>query len=446
MKKSLLSALMVCSLTLAAIPSTAFADNIDQQINQQDQKINDLKEQQSDVQAQISPLEEEIATVTAKVSALESQQQQLNEETSQLQETIATLKVRIAKREEAIQKQARNVQVNGQSTSYVGAVLDADSFSDVVGRVRAVSTIVSANNELVEQQKQDKQKVEEKVQENQEKIAELTATQQQLDQQKNAIANKKAELNVLKANLAAEQATAENDKAKLNKQKEAAEAEQARILKEQQAAEKARQEESARQAELAKKAEAAAQESTTKSEENTAKPSEASSNSTATPEAPANENGSSKQESAPVIDVADNSDNQSTPEPIPAPGIVTGGGIDHSNEANAYAPGQCTWYVKQVAPWAGPYWGNGEQWGRSAQADGYQVDGTPAAGSIVVFAGGQSVGSWTADPVYGHVAYVESYNAANNTITISQGGMGFATPMGPNLETLSASGLAYIHR
>lgn len=110
-----------------------------------------------------------------------------------------------------------------------------------------------------------------------------------------------------------------------------------------------------------------------------------------------------------------------------------------------YAVGQCTWYVKNVAPWAGTYWGNGCQWGASAAADGFQVDGTPTPGSIVVFGQGQSVGTWNADPSYGHVAYVQSYNASDNTITITQGGMGFPSPTGPNTATLSAAGLQYIH-
>ena len=81
-----------------------------------------------------------------------------------------------------------------------------------------------------------------------------------------------------------------------------------------------------------------------------------------------------------------------------------------------YAVGQCTWYVKNRAPWVGTYWGNGAQWGASAAADGYTVNGTPAAGAVVVFAAGQSVGGeWTADGTYGHVAYVESYDPAKAT-------------------------------
>lgn len=116
-------------------------------------------------------------------------------------------------------------------------------------------------------------------------------------------------------------------------------------------------------------------------------------------------------------------------------------GIDHSASGNAYSWGQCTWYVKTVAPWVGTYWGNGADWGYSAAADGYRVDSTPTVGSVVVFAAGQH--GFSAQ--YGHVGYVESVND-DGTFTFSQGGMGFASPAGPNYQTLSAAGLQFIHK
>ncbi|WHA08559.1 glucan-binding protein [Enterococcus montenegrensis] len=439
MKKSLLSALLVCSLTLAAVPSNvAFADTIDEKIEAQDQKINSLQGQQADVSNQISSLEAEIAAVAEKVSDLENKQAKLNEDTMKLQDKIATLKVRIAKREEAIKKQARDVQVNGQSTNFIDAVVESDSLSDAIGRVQAMTTIVKANNDLVAQQKRDKQAVETKVKENEEKVNALAANQKELETQKNAIANKQAELNVLKANLAAEEATAKSDKDKLNKQKAQAEAEAARIRKEQEAKAAAAAKEAARQEKLAAQAQ---QETTTPA--NNESGSTAGSTET---NKPAQDNQTGNTGNNNNNNSNDNDTNNDNNDSGNNNWGGSGNGIDHSGSGNMYAQGQCTWYVKQVAPWVGTYWGNGAQWGGSAAADGYRVDGTPAAGAVVVFAGGQSVGSWNADPVYGHVAYVESYNAANNTITISQGGMGFSSPTGPNIETLSASGLTYIHR
>lgn len=68
--------------------------------------------------------------------------------------------------------------------------------------------------------------------------------------------------------------------------------------------------------------------------------------------------------------------------------------------AGSYPAGQCTWGVKVLAPWAGPYWGNGADWSYSAEAAGFKVGTTPMVGSII---------SWD-DGGYGHVAYVTAVN------------------------------------
>ena len=50
---------------------------------------------------------------------------------------------------------------------------------------------------------------------------------------------------------------------------------------------------------------------------------------------------------------------------------------------NRYPVGQCTWGVKEVAPWASNWWGNGGDWAGSAASQGYAVGSTPVTGSIV---------------------------------------------------------------
>jgi len=121
-----------------------------------------------------------------------------------------------------------------------------------------------------------------------------------------------------------------------------------------------------------------------------------------------------------------------------------GSGAAYSSSGNTYPWGQCTWYAKQRSGWAGNGWGNGAQWGASAAAQGFTVNHTPAAGAIVVFGAGQMVGNWQADPAYGHVAFVES--VSGNSITVSQGGMGFDNPAGPNTQTISGAGsFSYVH-
>ena len=67
MKKSVLSALMVCSITLTsvALPSAAFADEYDTKIQQQDQKINALTSQMSDAEAKVAAIENDMVERTS---------------------------------------------------------------------------------------------------------------------------------------------------------------------------------------------------------------------------------------------------------------------------------------------------------------------------------------------------------------------------------------------
>ena len=164
MKKSLLSAVMLSSIALTAVgsPIAAAADDFDSQIQQQDKKIADLQNQQASAQSQIEALEGQVSAINTKAQDLLTKQDTLRKESAQLKQEIKDLQERIEKREATIQKQARETQVKNTSSNYIDAVLNADSLADAVGRIQAMSTIVKANQDLVQQQKEDKQAVEAK--------------------------------------------------------------------------------------------------------------------------------------------------------------------------------------------------------------------------------------------------------------------------------------------
>ncbi|CAI3341692.1 C40 family peptidase [Enterococcus cecorum] len=236
MVKKRLSSVVIVSTVLAGTlvaPIVTFADNYDSQIEQKNSEINDLKSKQSEAQSQIDSLESSINKINKKADELLKEQSTLREETVQLQKDIEVLTERIAKREEAIRNQARDVQVNNQSSVYVKALLDATSFTDALGRLKAMTTIVNANNDLVNQQKADKKAVEDKKAENEAKQEEIAKNQAILEEQKGTLEAKQADLNVLKASLAEQQATKESEKQSLAEQKAAFEAEQKRVREQQ---------------------------------------------------------------------------------------------------------------------------------------------------------------------------------------------------------------------
>lgn len=91
------------------------------------------------------------------------------------------------------------------------------------------------------------------------------------------------------------------------------------------------------------------------------------------------------------------------------------GGVNGNGEDPlGYGCNQCVsytaWKMMQVTGWGPSYWGNANMWPAKARSLGYKVSSTPRANSLGVISAGQ----------YGHIVYVQNYNASNNTVDISQ--------------------------
>ena len=72
MKKSVLSALMVCSITLTsvALPSAAFADEYDTKDSTTRSKINALTSQMSDAEAKVAAIENDMVETAKQIDTL----------------------------------------------------------------------------------------------------------------------------------------------------------------------------------------------------------------------------------------------------------------------------------------------------------------------------------------------------------------------------------------
>lgn len=80
------------------------------------------------------------------------------------------------------------------------------------------------------------------------------------------------------------------------------------------------------------------------------------------------------------------SSGNTTPSERPQAGTIPGLTYDYAG-ASSYPVGQCTWGVKVVAPWAGSFWGNADQWPASAAAAGFKTGTTPKVGAIISWSG-----------------------------------------------------------
>ena len=374
MKKKILASLMLSTVLVSqgAVLSSVKANTTDEKIAAQDSKISELTTQQKEAQKQVDEIQTQVTAIQTEQEKLQTENEKLQEESKKLEGEITELSKNIVARNESLENQARSAQTNGTATSYINTIINSNSITEAISRVAAMSEIVSANNKMLQQQKEDKKAISEKQVANNEAINTVIANQQTLADDAQALTTKQAELKVAELNLAAEKATAESEKATLLEKKAAAEAEA----------------KAAAEAEAAYKAQQTSQQQTVA----------ASANTTFAAQVQATSSSSSSSDD----------DSSYTPAPTPVSQRPT-----YSTNASSYPTGECTWGAKTLAPWAGDYWGNGAQWATSAAAAGFRTGSQPQVGAIAC---------WN-DGGYGHVAVVTAVSSSSS-IQVSESNYG----------------------
>ena len=401
MKKKILASLMLSTVLLSngAVLSSVKANTTDEKIAAQDSKISELTTQQKEAQKQVDEVQTQVTAIQTEQEKLQTENEKLQEESKKLEGEITELSKNIVARNESLENQARSAQTNGTATSYINTIINSDSITEAISRVAAMSEIVSANNKMLQQQKEDKKAIAEKQVANNEAINTVIANQQTLADDAQALTTKQAELKVAELNLAAEKATAESEKATLLEQKAAAEAEA----------------KAAAEAEAAYKAKQASQQETVT----------ASANTTFAAQVQATSSSSSS---------SSDDDSSYTPAATTVSQRPT-----YSTNASSYPTGECTWGAKTLAPWAGDYWGNGAQWATSAAAAGFRTGSQPQVGAIAC---------WN-DGGYGHVAVVTAVSSSTS-IQVSESNYGGDRTIGNkrgwfNPTTTSEGYVTYIY-
>ena len=372
------------ALALGTLAPSVNAQDIDSQISSANSQIQNLNNQKQAVAGQVEQLSQDLTNVQSRINSVQAEQETAKANLEVLKAEISKLETLIAERNERLKDQARAVQVNG-ARSYVDFLLNADSITDVVNRIGVIVDLVGANRQLMQEQARDKEQVQTKEQAQKDNLAKQEANEVQLQNLQSELSATFTKHKATLANLSNEELEAIAARDGLVQEKERLAAEKARADAEKAAAQKAAEE--AKEAMLKATEEAVAKAAAT--------PAAATASTPAT--------------------IAAKSESASTP--AKAANIVVGGSFAAPNPSfvaalNGGYFGQCTYYMynrfaQLGAPIRTTALGNAAEWPANAAAAGYGVSSTPRAGTAIVFQRG--VGG--ADPVYGHVGFVERVNA-----------------------------------
>lgn len=372
------------ALALGTLAPSVNAQDIDSQINSANSQIQNLNNQKQAVAGQVEQLSQDLTNVQSRINSVQAEQETAKANLEVLKAEISKLETLIAERNERLKDQARAVQVNG-ARSYLDFLLNADSITDVVNRIGVIVDLVGANRQLMQEQARDKEQVQTNEQAQKDNLAKQEANEVQLQNLQSELSATFTKHKATLANLSNEELEAIAARDGLVQEKERLAAEKARADAEKAAAQKAAEE--AKEAMLKATEEAVAKAAAT--------PAAATASTPAT--------------------IAAKSESASTP--AKAANIVVGGSFAAPNPSfvaalNGGYFGQCTYYMynrfaQLGAPIRTTALGNAAEWPANAAAAGYGVSSTPRAGTAIVFQRG--VGG--ADPVYGHVGFVERVNA-----------------------------------
>lgn len=187
---------------------------LEQQQKDLEEQNSNLESEKEETEKQLQELEQEVDNLNAEVKQLDNEimstEQKINETSQSIEETSADIEnlkqeidkqiERIKERDALLADRARALQKSGGTISYLEVLLGAQSFSDFVTRVSAVSMVVEADKSIIEQHKKDKEVLEENKTELEEQMASLEQLKNQLEEQMASLERKKDE----KADLLAE--------------------------------------------------------------------------------------------------------------------------------------------------------------------------------------------------------------------------------------------------
>ncbi|MED3724660.1 peptidoglycan DD-metalloendopeptidase family protein [Priestia filamentosa] len=222
--------------------------DVSKSLSESKKEIESLEAEQKKIDEEIKQLDEAVTKTSEKIRDKNDEIDKTRQQIENLKKDIKKLDKRIKKRNEILKERARAMQTSGGSVDYIEVLLGSQDFSDLLNRVNAVSTISSADRDILEAHEEDKKVKKEKEDKVKEDLSSLETSLKELETLKADQEKQAAEKDAFMAKLKESQQTAEDKSSKLENEDE--------LLSEQ---EKAIQEQMKKQKEEAEKQVSSAQ-------------------------------------------------------------------------------------------------------------------------------------------------------------------------------------------
>ncbi|EAC5752794.1 peptidase [Listeria monocytogenes] len=170
---------------------------IDKNIDSKNSELNHLESAEKDAAKELESLMKSLDDTNKKLKEQEDKVSSENEKLKKLQKEMEKLRNDIRDRQKVLDNRARAIQTTGTATSYLDMIFEADDFKELVDRVTVVSAIVKADQNIMQDQKDDQDKLKVAESTSEKKLENLKVLAVELEVSKNNMESQKQEKNDL---------------------------------------------------------------------------------------------------------------------------------------------------------------------------------------------------------------------------------------------------------
>lgn len=197
-----LTSIILLSSTIVANAETSqeTINNSENKLQQNAELINQKEAEKSNVSKELQNMQNDLQSIEnnmvknkEELAAVEQKMNETTELIEQKKEEIVVLEDKVHVRKGIMQERLVSLQHSDQASFIIEVLVNSENFTDLVQRATAVSTVLNADKELVNQQQQDLKQIEE------EKL-EIVKQEQLIKEQQDSLVTIQADLenNLLK--------------------------------------------------------------------------------------------------------------------------------------------------------------------------------------------------------------------------------------------------------
>lgn len=216
MKKSTyMASFLALSILLGgqAIHMPAYADDLDDQVQDLQGQIDSSRLEQEnwqqvieDVSAKLKQIQADLDAANARLQSIQTKQAEINAQIAQTQNEIVKMEAYLKTRQDVLNRRVCAIYMHGQ-LNYLEVILGANSFSDFANRVELLKRVIRSDYNLILEIQKQKAAIEAKKAQLEEDKRQLDALAAEAEKTRQEIAKKKAEqqkvLDAAKSNKAA---------------------------------------------------------------------------------------------------------------------------------------------------------------------------------------------------------------------------------------------------